>query len=142
MAISAYETSDSLEELRYQLTRRLGYVLIGFGILGAWYFLLRRDLPMSASGLLCLVIALGRGVQLVLEKHPVLARHLLVWGIIALLVMGMWLSADPLLPYLGVLCVFASAMLVRYGGFVTAAMLAAISAAFVLVDSRAYPLLE
>jgi len=44
-----FDFSDGLEELRSQLTRRMSFVLIGFGILGTWYLLLRRDLPLFGS---------------------------------------------------------------------------------------------
>ncbi len=142
MSVSAYDFHDSLEELRCDLTWRLGFVLIGFGIVGAWYALIRRDLPFAASGLLCLVAVLGRAVQIMMNNHPALARHVLVWGAVTLLLVGALMFADPWLPYLGVLCVFVSATLIKYGGLFTALLIAALAAAFNATGTRAYPLLE
>src|SRR4051812_7988911 len=103
MSVTTFNIHDSLEELRCHLTWRLGFVLIGFGIVGAWYALIRRDLPFVASALFCLVAILGRAVQMMMTNHPALARHVLVWGAVTLLLVGMTMFADPWLPYLGVL---------------------------------------
>jgi signal transduction histidine kinase/CheY-like chemotaxis protein len=137
-----YDFNDSLEELRCDLTRRLGYVLISFGIVGAWYALIRRDLPFAASGLLVLLGVLGRAIQVMMSDYPAQARHALVWGTIALLLMAMLMFADPWLPYLGVLCVFVSATLIRNGGLFTALLIAVLAAAFNATGARTYPLLE
>ncbi|MHB8627940.1 MAG: ATP-binding response regulator [Aggregatilineales bacterium] len=142
MAKSIYNTGDSLEELRSRLVWHLGFVLIGFGILGAWYLVMRKDIPLIASGLLCLVILLGRLAQILMSKRPVLAGYALVWGSVILLIAGMWLFADPWLPYLGVVCVFVSALLINNGGLFTATSLIAVAAILDLTANRAYPFLE
>src|SRR6476619_2712037 len=116
MTTTNFDFSDGLEELRSQLTRRMSFVLIGFGILGAWYLLLRRDLPLSASGLLCLVVILGYFVQTVNTTNPTLARHMLVWGTVGQLLLAMLIFQNSWLPYMGILCVFLSAMLIKSGG--------------------------
>ncbi len=142
MTISAYSADDSLYELRGRLMWHLGLALIGFGLLGAWYLVISRDIPLVASGLLCLLIALARITQIVMSKHPALASYLLVGGIVAILVVGMWMFANPWLPYLGLVCVFVSAMLINNGGLFTAATIAGFSAALNLTAGRSYPLLE
>jgi signal transduction histidine kinase/CheY-like chemotaxis protein len=142
MVLWDYDVNDSLEELRSELTWRLGLVLIGFGILGAWYALVQRSLPFSIFGLFCLVAGLGRGVQLLIAQKPVLARYLLIWGVLAQLFIGMVILPNPWLPYLGVLCVFASAMLVKNGGIFTALSIITFSAVLDVSGARAYPLLE
>src|SRR5579872_3138872 len=124
MRTAEYDSDDSLEELRSHLTWRTALILIVFGILGAWYMLLRRDVSMSASGLLCLVVLLGRVVQIVMRKNPALACHLLIWGLLAHLSAAMLLFPNPWLPYLGILCVFVSALLIKNGGFLTATLIA------------------
>src|SRR5215470_15404828 len=98
MTLSAFRSDDSLEELRSRLIAHLGLALIGFGILGAWYLIISRDIPLTGAGLLCLVIALGRASQIMVEKRSMLASYLLVGGSVAILLIGMWLFANPWLP--------------------------------------------
>src|SRR5260370_40352759 len=139
MTLPDFESSDSLEDLRCRLPWRSGFVLIGFGILGAWYLLIRRDLPFATSGYFCLLILLGRTVQVALNKNPVLARHLLVWGVIAHLLIAMLLFPDPWLPYLGISCVFVSAMLINNGSLFTAGSIAGLSGILTFTVARAFP---
>src|SRR4026207_2572680 len=101
MAISNYDFDDGLEELRSQLTWRLGTVLIGFGIASTWYALVRRDMPFIACGFLCLRVGLGRAVQIIMVKRPVLAHQMLVWGLVVHLLAATLVFPDPWLPYLG-----------------------------------------
>ena len=89
MTTTNFDFSDGLEELRSQLTRRMSFVLIGFGILGAWYLLLRRDLPLSASGILCLLIILGYFVHNLNSTNAGSARYVLVCGMVGLLIFAM-----------------------------------------------------
>ncbi len=142
MTMTTFDFSDGLEELRSQLTRRLSYVLIGFGIFGAWYLLLRRDLPLVASGVLCLVIILGYFVHTVNTSNPALARHMLVWGMVGLLMLGMLTFQDSWLPYMGILCVFLSAMLIQSGGIFVAACVVGLVALLEVTGLRSYPFME
>ncbi len=134
--------SDGLEELRSQLARRLSFVLIGFGILGAWYLLLRRDLPLLASGLLCLVVALGYFVQTMNTTNPTVARHLLVWGMVGHLLLAMLVFQSAWLPYMGILYVFLSAMLIKNGGLFVTACVAFFAATLNVTGLRSYPFTE
>src|SRR5579871_2608417 len=142
MLLPDFESSDSLEDLRCRLTWRLGFVLIGFGILGAWYLLIRRDLPFESSGYVCLLIVLARCVQVILDRNPVLARHLLVWGVIAHVLVAMLLFSDPWLPYIALPCVFVSAMLINNGSIFTAGSIAGLVILLNLTGARDYPLGE
>ncbi len=142
MAIAAYNDHDSLEDLRRILTRRLTFVLIGFGVFGAWYLLLRRDIALSASGLLCLMIILARSVQAVLLKKPEFSRYLLMAGLLGLLFAGMLLFPNPWLPWLGIPCVFIGATLINHGGLFTAVGITGAAFALNLGIGRQYPLIE
>ena len=137
-----YSVDASLKELRSRLVWRTGAVLVVFGVLTTWYLVLRRDIPLVAAGLAFLIGVLGRGAQLLANKHPNVACHVLVWGSIALLCDGMIWFANPWLPYLGVVCVFLSAILINNGGLITASGFISIIIGFVLVGNRAYPLIE
>lgn len=137
-----YNINDSLTELRSRLVWQLGLVLIGFGILGAWYLVIRKDIPLVAAGLMCVVSLVGRLAQLLLSKHPTLACYGLVWGCVALVLVGMGLFPDPWLPYLGVVCVFVSAVLINNGGLFTTASIAGAVAILNLTAQRTYPFWE
>ncbi|MEP7289341.1 MAG: ATP-binding protein [Chloroflexota bacterium] len=137
-----FNENDSLVELRRQLASRLANVMVGFGILSAWYFLLRRDIPMTASLLACFLIVIGRGVQQTLEKRSTLAFHLLVVGSLSDLIIAMILFPNPYLPFFGLLFVFVSAMLVRGGGFATALIIIGTAALLNVTTASQYPLFE
>lgn len=137
-----FDFSDGLEELRSQLTRRLSFVLIGFGILGTWYLLLRRDLPLMASGLLSLAIVLGYFVYTVNTTKPALARHMLVWCMVGHLLLAMSVFQDSWLPYIGILCVFLSAMLIKSGGIFVTVCIAGFAVLLDMIGLRSYPLME
>ncbi len=142
MAIWDYDLNDSLEELRCQLTWQLGLVVIGFGLLSAWYAVIERRIPFAVSGLLCLVAGSGRVIQLLTTRKPVLARHLLIWGTLVYVFAAMALFPNPWLPYLGVLGVFVSAILMKNGGIFTAIGIATFSTILNASGARSYPLLE
>ncbi len=142
MTLLANDSNDSLNELRSYLTRRLSFVLIGFGVVGAWYLLLRRDLPLVAPSTLLLMIGLGRFVQVVIDRDEALSHHLLTWGVVANLALAMFLFADPWLPFFGILWVSVSAILIKNGGSLAAATIAGLAIALNLTGTRAYPLVE
>ena len=138
----AYSFSSSLEEVRARLIYRLGFVLIGFGILAMWYVLVRRDLPFASVWIPLLLIVFSRGVQILLNQKPVLARYVFVWGMVTFLIVTLLAFADPLLPYLTVLWVFISAMLISNSGMISAAIFVVEAAVLNLMGVRNYPLLE
>src|SRR5215470_8745793 len=117
MTPSEFDPDDSLEELRSRLIWHLGLALIGFGMLGAWILVISRDVPLTGSALACLAVLLGRAAQIVVDKRPAAANYVLVGGCTALLITGMWLFPNPWLPYLGLICVFISAILINNGGW-------------------------
>jgi len=137
-----YSAEGSLRELRSRLVWRLGWVLIGFGILGAWVIVLQTDIPLITAGLFCLVIVLGRIAQILVGKHPVGACHVLVWGCITLLADGMFWFDNPAVLYIGIVCVFVSAILIDNGGLIVAISLIVAIAGFNLSGVRTYPFFE
>lgn len=142
MVISAYNDNDSLKDLRQSLTRRLAYVIIGMGVLTAWYLLVRRDIGLSASGLVCVLIVLARMVLSLLPDKPVLASQVFIGGLVGLLCVAVTVFPNPWLPWLGIPCVFISAVLINNGGLFTALGFATLAAALNLAAGRDYPLLE
>ncbi len=138
----AYSFSSSLEEVRARLIYRLGFLLIGFGIFAMWYVLVRRDLPFASVWIPLLLIIFSRGVQILLNQKPVLARYGFVWGMVIFLVITLLAFADPLLPYLTILWVFISAMLIGNSGMISAAIFMVEATVLNLAGIRNYPLLE
>jgi signal transduction histidine kinase/CheY-like chemotaxis protein len=137
-----YDFGDSLEELRNRLTWRLGFVLMGFGSLAAWYLLLQRDSPLAASGFACLIVGLGRLVQILINRDSAAAKYVLVGGTIAHILVAMLLFPAWWIPYLGMLCVFVGAMLIKHGGWFTALAIFGLALALNLMGARSYPLIE
>lgn len=142
MPHESYNFGDSLEEVRARLVWRLSLLMIGFGIIAAWYLIVRRDLPLAAVAIPLSFVIFSRVIQLMLNRSPQLARHLLVWGMAAHLNVALLVFSDTLLPYLAVLCVFISAMLIRNGGLINAAVFILVAGLLNLADLRSYPLLD
>lgn len=142
MTTIPYSFSDSLEELRSQLAMRLSLVLVSFGIIATWYVLVRRDLPFEQCLVPSLAIILGRIVQTQNSKHPIWVRYVLVWGMVGALLVGMSVFTNLWVPYLGVLGVFVSAMLINNAGVVSATVIVVMAALLNVIGSRDYPLLE
>lgn len=142
MTQPTYSFSDSLDELWSRLVWRLSILFIGFGIVATWYLVLRRDLPFVASAIGLMTIILGRVVQILVNKRPMLARYLLVWGLAGILLVTLLTFTNPLLPYLAIPWVFISAMLISNGGLFSAALVFVVVIFFDLSGARSYPLVE
>ena len=138
----AYSFSSSLEEVRARLIYRLGFLLIGFGIFAMWYVLVRRDLPFASVWIPFLLIVFSRAVQILLNQKLVLARYVFVWGMVVFLIVALLAFTDPLLPYLTIIWVFISAMLISNSGMISAAVFIGETALLNLIGIRQYPLLE
>jgi signal transduction histidine kinase/CheY-like chemotaxis protein len=137
-----YSFSDSLEELRTQLVWRLSHMLVGFGIIGTWYLLVQRDVPLEAAIVPFITILVGRTIQNKNDTKPAFARRVLVMGMLGNLLLAMLMFADPWLPYLGIICVFISALLVSYGGLVSTLFVISTTLFLNMVGVRSYPLME
>jgi signal transduction histidine kinase/CheY-like chemotaxis protein len=134
----------NLEELRGELAGHLATMLALAGYVGIVLMMLpilRQHLyPREEIGLLIGLVALGVCVRVLVNTHPALARHLLVWGLTAMLLAAMALLSEPWLPFLGPLLTFVAAMLVSGGGFWTASAVAALTLWLTVGGARAYPL--
>jgi len=130
----------NLEELRLRLASRIALLIAVSAGCGIWWGLTQEAFPLLASGLWATVLGLSLGARLGAGKHPMLARHALVWGCTAVLLLAMGLFAHPWLPILGVLLAFVAALLVRGGEFVTSTAIAVTMAWLYYAEERAYPL--
>lgn len=144
MTTIEYGSDINLEELRGELVARLAVMTIISTYLGgvvAMIPVLRKEpYPFTSLGLLVALLGLGISVRVLVSFSPGLARHLLVWGLTAALLMSMGLFSEPWLPFAGLMLTLVCAMLVSGSGFVTGVIVAAFAAWLVYSGVRAYPL--
>jgi signal transduction histidine kinase/CheY-like chemotaxis protein len=146
MVRTDYGPDVNLEELRGQLAERLAMTLIGVGVLLILVTWTETSLThgsvisVAVVPLATLLVGLGWGVLILVNTRPALARHLMVWGLTVGLVVAMWLSYEPWLPFLGLMLIFVSAMLVSGGEFAVGGVVAALAGWLTLNGSRSYSL--
>jgi len=136
-----YGSAVNLADLRGELAERLALWLAGV----SWLLLLVAAFARGqivTITLLAGLIFLGLSVRVLMDKRPVLARHLLIWGLTGSMVITMWLYPSPWLPFLGLLLTFTAAMLVSNGGLITAAVIVGVATWLTLGGIRLYPLLD
>lgn len=140
---AVYGSKANLEELRTQLADHLAQVLMGIGAL-----LICVTWPVAAYPLTTVVpwatvlLGIGWGGRELSKRRPVLARHVLVWGLTLALLMAMWWSTEPWLPFLGLILPLIGSIFVAGGAVSTAALVAGLAIWLELTGFRSYPLLE
>ncbi len=127
-----------LEDLRSQLTDRLAIFLMASSALLLWLSMIQRPFLLVFFALLAALLTLGIATRSLLSSSPVAARHLLVWGLCAGLVIAMYLFPDTWLPFIGLPLTFVGALLVSGGGLATAGIVAAAAVWLATTLERAY----
>jgi len=140
MAAIEYGPDVNLEELRGQLTSRLALLMTGVGGLMAWLALPGTSFRIVLFILPLAMAGLGTVVYLLVDGYPRVARHLLVWSLTAALLLAMGLFAEPWVPFLGLIAMFISAMVVPDGALVTAGAVAGLALWMTSSNTRSYPL--
>ncbi len=141
-----YRWDQDLDDPRDQLVRRFALVLLAAGLVSlGWVVLPWLNWPVipfpgRAALPLAIVVGLACVCWVLARLMPALMRHVLAASLIGSVALGMWLRADPWLPFLALPVCFASAMLVPAGGFLTGAVAAAVAAWLTLSGARSYPL--
>jgi signal transduction histidine kinase/CheY-like chemotaxis protein len=142
--IVKHRSDVNLQELRSQLAGRLAIVVIVSNYLAAiaamWPIIIHQPYPADELRLLVALLAIGAGVRLSVNAYPTVARHLLAWGLVAVMLTAMGTFAIPWLPFAGLALIFMNAMLVAGGGFATAGIVAALAIWLTYIGNRAYPL--
>lgn len=131
---------SNLETLRHQLAHRLVILFIGVSGLTAWNALIQNPFSNLTFFFFLSLLGLGIGIQFLLDKHLLLAQHVMVWGLTASLLIAMGLFTTPWLPFFSLLLVFISAMLISGSEWVVAGLIALIAAWLDYNGLRAYPL--
>ncbi|MEW5958453.1 MAG: HAMP domain-containing sensor histidine kinase, partial [Chloroflexota bacterium] len=132
----------NLQDLRSQLTNRLAMLLIVASGLAMWQGLPQGFFSITAFVLFSVLLGLGLGVQALISHHPTLARYLLVWGLNAGLIVAIGFFTASYLPFLGLLLIFLSALLISGSELATAAIILAEAAWLTYGGRRDYPLFD
>ncbi len=130
----------NLEHLRRRLTSHLAALLLATSALAIWSLLPRPPLPARAFWFWAGMLGLAAAARVALARWPRVARHLLVWGLLAGLGAAMAFFAEPWLPFFGLLLTLAGAVLVPGGDVAAAVITGAAAAALTYTGTRSYPL--
>ncbi len=130
----------NIDDLRGRLVQRLSLLAISVAQLFILFYESPTPFPIPAIGLWLLLTGLGISVLSLSGRAPRAARHLLVWGLTAVLLYAMLFLPAPWLPFIGVLLIFCQAMLVQGSEFITGAVMAGTAVYLATVHGYPYPL--
>ncbi|MBN1311946.1 MAG: response regulator [Anaerolineae bacterium] len=88
-----------------------------------WLDLGNEDFPTTAFWTWACFLILGLGVRRLAARHPILERHLLVWGTTAGLVAAMYLSDVSWLVFLALPLILISALIIPYSHVIVASVI-------------------
>lgn len=127
----------NLDDLRGRLAQRLALLAIAVAQFFILFYESGEAFPLPAIGFWFLLTAVSIAALAFSNQNPRLARHLLVWGLTAVLLFAMIFLPATWLPFVGVLLIFCQAMLVQGSEFITGMALA--GTAVYLTTVRHYP---
>ncbi|MFZ1399393.1 MAG: hybrid sensor histidine kinase/response regulator [Candidatus Promineifilaceae bacterium] len=130
----------NLDDLRGRLAQRLALLALVVAQFFILFYESGQAFPLPAIGFWLLLTAVAVGALSLSGRNPRLARHLLVWGLTAVLLFAMFFLPAPWLPFVGVLLIFCQAMLVQGSEFVTGAAMAGTAVYLATVQNYPYPL--
>jgi signal transduction histidine kinase/CheY-like chemotaxis protein len=148
-----YGVDPNLQELRSQLTGYVAWLAIGVGgllmlmLLIVWLLAASKPgahspFPVVELGLSVALLGVGLRTQPLVKTHPTLARHFLIWSLTAGVLIAMGLLQSLWLPFLGLILIFVSELLVSKGGLVMGGVIAALALWLTHGQVRAYPLVS
>jgi len=129
MAATEYGPDVNLEELRGQLAGRVALLLACVSGLVAVEILISWPFPLLLFCQMLVLVVLGWRVRVLVDTHPRLARHVLVWGLSGGLLAAMCLFPEPWLPFLSLMLISCGGLLVQGAQFVAAGAVAALATA-------------
>jgi len=129
----------NLNELRCQLTRRAAVFFIVTCLLGIAYALMTYGLTIAIPLTILLLASIGALVQM--DANSSRARRTLVWGMGFALLCAMGFFTAPWIPFMGVISLFVSAMVVSLGGFSIAGLTGLVAFALGISGFRQYPVI-
>ena len=130
----------NMDDLRERLAQRLAMLAIGVAQLFILFYESSAPFPVPAIGLWLLLTGLGIGTLALVGRFPRLARHLLVWGLTAVLLFAMFFFPVSWLPFAGVLLIFCQGMLVQGSEFISGTAIAGTAVYLAVALNYPYPL--
>jgi len=141
MSTAAFASDTNLLDLRDDLTGRLAVWQIAFSWLALLYVAF-FDASVVLAILLITLILVGLVVRQLIGKHSQLARLVLVWGQTIVLLVGMAVSTNPTLPFMGLPIIITAVFLLSTGGFAVAGAIVGGAILISFNQDRGYPLFE
>ena len=132
----------NLEDLRQRLVGALALLLTGISALVAWLVLPQQPFPEFVFLFALVLLSWGGLIHFLNRRLPHLARHLLMWGCLAVLLLSMQVFVVPWLPFLGLLLSFAGATLIPGSEAIVSGAILALAAWLGRDGGRVYPLPE
>jgi len=139
---AAPDIADHLRNLRQELVRRLALLVVIVNGLALWWALSQEAFPLVAFGLWAVLLGLGAAVHAVNTAHPLIARHLLTWGLTSGLLVGMWLFSGTSIPFFAVVLVSAASLLVSGSQFAIGMLVIGYAVWLTQHHHRSYPVLD
>jgi signal transduction histidine kinase len=137
---------ENLDELRETIIRYLVISIILLGAFESWFtawLTLPSDPLQSNTFLIWLSLSLlGILASSFLERSPIVARHLFVWGSLAWFLAAIWVFPAPWVPFLSLLGVLTFGTLVPGSELVSTIAALILTSALVRSGQRDYPLTE
>lgn len=134
------QNDQNIRILHSILIRRIAIMIAWLAGLGMWLTVQFESFAVLLFAICGAVLLLCWYVRHVNRKDLQTARHILIWGLTAILFAAMLLLDTPWLPFLGIPIALLSAMLFAGGGLVTGMALALFAATLTFSGMRAYPL--
>jgi signal transduction histidine kinase/CheY-like chemotaxis protein len=134
------QNDENIRILHSILIRRIAIMIAWLAGFGMWLTVQFEPFAALLFALCCAVLLLCWYVRQVNRKDLQAARHILIWGLTAILFVAMLTLDTPWLPFLGIPTALLSAMLFAGGGLVAGLALALFASILTFSGMRAYPL--
>ncbi|MCB8969165.1 MAG: response regulator [Ardenticatenaceae bacterium] len=130
----------NMDDLRGRLAQRLAFLALTVAQFFILFYESDEPFPLPAIGFWLLLTAVAVSALYLSSRRPRIARHLLVWGLTAVLLYAMYFLPTPWLPFMGILLIFCQAMLVQGSEFVTGTAMAGTAVYLATVQNYPFPL--
>lgn len=131
-----------LNDLRLDIVSKLSMLVMVSSGFAIWRAINAQPLSWYAIAALGVIFGLGWLVRKLAHQNPGQAKYLLVGGGNLSLILAVYFSPNPYLPFLAILVAFISSILLSRGELITASCLLIEIVFLNRFENRAYPLFE